>query len=190
MSQPSVLTAAADPLELMRAIAEQRDRQAFGVLFNAYAPKLKTFYMRGGLNGAIAEELVQDVMLIVWQRAATFDPALGGLSTWIFTIARNRRIDHLRREPRPGAEPPVDPSTAPEPVPTTETLVQWREWNAALRLALQTLPREQSEVLQLAYFEHKSHSAIAKEQNLPLGTVKSRVRLALQRLRESLEHER
>jgi RNA polymerase sigma-70 factor (ECF subfamily) len=190
MSQSSVLAAAADPLDLIRAIAERRDRQAFGVLFAVYAPKLKTFFMRGGMNGAIAEELVQDVMLIVWQRAATFDSNLGGLSTWIFTIARNRRIDHLRREPRPGAEPPTDPSTAPEPVPATETLVEWREWSASLQAALQTLPPEQSEVLQLAYFQHKSHSTIAEEQNLPLGTVKSRVRLALQRLRELLEHER
>lgn len=190
MVHSSVLTAATDPHELMRAVAERRDRQAFGALFNQYAPKLKAFFMRGGLSGAVAEELVQDVMLTVWQRAGTFDPDLGGLSTWVFTIARNRRIDHLRRQRRPDIDPAADPSTAPEPVPTTESLVELQQWHTSLRAALKTLPPEQSEVLQLAYFEHKSHSTIAKEQNLPLGTVKSRVRLALQRLRESLEHER
>lgn len=174
------------PIELLRAIAEQRDRHAFAQIFDQYAPKLKAFMMQAGLNGAIAEELVQDVMLIVWQRADRFDPALGGPSTWIFTIARNRRIDHLRRARRPLPED-ADPMYDVEPAMAADGLVEREEDHMSIRAAMRDLPSEQAEVLRLAFFEQKSHSVIAQEQNLPLGTVKSRIRLALKQLRRTLE---
>jgi len=166
------------PLDLMRAIAEQRDREAFAQIFAEYAPKLKAFMMQAGLSGAVAEELVQEVMLIVWQRADRFDPALGGPSTWIFTIARNRRIDHLRRARRPVPEE-ADPMYDMEPVMAADGLVEREENHISLRAAMRVLPPEQAEVLRLAFFEQKSHSV--------LGTVKSRIRLALQQLRRTLE---
>jgi RNA polymerase sigma-70 factor (ECF subfamily) len=126
---------------------------------------------------------VQEVMLVVWQRAGMFDPARARLSTWIFTIARNRRIDRLRRQRLAGPEPFAPADTAP----STDGLVERSDWHSSLREALESLPSEQAEVLRWAYFEEKSHSVIAKEHGLPLGTVKSRVRLALRQLRALME---
>lgn len=173
----------------MRAIAEHRDRAAFAAIFAAYAPKLKAFLARGGLEDGVAEELVQEVMLTVWRRADSFDPAQGRLATWLFTIARNRRIDHFRRSRRPPGEA-VDPLLLPEPPVPADGLVEAMQSHMSLRAALEELPSEQAAVLQKAFFEHKSHSAIATEQGLPLGTVKSRIRLALRQLRRSLQQQR
>jgi RNA polymerase sigma factor (sigma-70 family) len=189
MMQSSVIGTDTDPIDLMRAIVEKRDRSAFAIVFDSYAPKLKAFLIRGGLDRGTAEELVQEIMLTVWQRAGSFDPARGGLSTWIFTIARNRRIDHFRRLQRmaeDGAlgEPP------PEAELAVDNLVEREESHISLRAALKSLPPEQAEVLRLAFFEQKPHSAIASERKLPLGTVKSRIRLALRALRRVLEAER
>jgi RNA polymerase sigma-70 factor (ECF subfamily) len=175
--------------ELIQAIAQRRDRAAFGVLFDLYAPRIKAFYRRGGLDRPIAEELVQEVMLTVWQRAADYDEALGSLATWLFTIARNRRTDYLRREQRRQGEL-SDPSLQIEPTPGAEALVERAQQHISLRAAIETLPDEQAELLRLAFFEHMSHSRIASERALPLGTVKSRIRLALQRLREGLQAKR
>lgn len=177
-----------DLADLMRAIAVDRDRAAFATLFDLYAPKLKAFLARGGLDDAIAEELVQEVMLTVWRRGETYDPRQGGLSAWLFTIARNRRIDYFRRTPRPPGEE-VDPTLLPEPAASAEGLVAARQSHMSVQAALAVLPDEQAEVLRMAFFEQKSHSAIAAAQGLPLGTVKSRIRLALRHLRRSLEAE-
>jgi RNA polymerase sigma factor (sigma-70 family) len=189
MMHTSMMLTDSDPTDLMRAIALKRDRNAFAIVFDSYAPKLKAFLMNGGLDGATAEELVQEVMLTVWQRADSFDPRLGGLSTWIFTIARNRRIDHYRRVQRAGANGlPEEPP--PEPEPAADSLAERGERHNSLRAALRSLPPEQAEVLRLAFFEQKPHSVIAGERQLPLGTVKSRIRLALRALRRVLEADR
>lgn len=172
--------------EHVRAIAEHHDRDAFRAIFAAYAPKLKAFLARGGLEDAIAEELVQDVMLTVWRRAATFDPRQGTFAAWLFTIARNRRIDHFRRAPKPFGDDP-DPMLLPEPPASAEGLVEARQHHTLIKAAMDELPPEQVEVLRMAFFEQKSHSAIAEEQGLPLGTVKSRIRLAMRQLRRTLE---
>lgn len=172
----------------VRAIAERRDREAFRKIFAVFAPKLKAFLGRGGLEDAIAEELVQDVMLTVWRRAQTFDPSQGTFSAWLFTIARNRRIDYFRRAPKALPDEP-DPMLLPEPEPSAEGLVAIQESSSYVRAALETLPPEQIEVLRLAFFEQKSHSVIAEEQGLPLGTVKSRIRLAMRQLKRTLEHQ-
>ena len=186
MNELSVKAPNAGPAELMRAIAERQDRQAFALIFNAYAPKLKAFLRRGGLEDAVAEELVQEVMLTVWRRAAAFDPAQGSLATWIFTIARNRRIDYLRRAQRPLPEG-AGLMYVDEVEIATDRLVERKESHITLRTAMKSLPPEQVEVLQLAFFEQKPHSVIAIERALPLGTVKSRIRLALRQLRKVLE---
>lgn len=173
---------------LMRSIAVERDRAAFATLFDLYAPKLKAFLAHGGLEHAVAEELVQEVMLTVWRRGDTYDPRQGGLSAWLFTIARNRRIDYFRRTQRPPGDE-VDPTLLPEPEPSAEGLFAARQSQISVRAALGILPDEQAEVLRMAFFEQKSHSVIAAEQGLPLGTVKSRIRLALRQLRRTLEAE-
>ncbi len=173
---------------LMARIAGDRDRGAFASLYQAYGPRLKAYLMRQGADEANAEELVQEVMLSVWRRADGYDPRLASVSTWLFTIARNKRIDFLRRVKRPEILAD-EPAFMPEPVDAVDAVYEAAEDGERLRRALQSLPPEQAELLKLAYYEDKSHSVIAVETQLPLGTVKSRIRLALQRLRGTLGEE-
>jgi len=172
--------------ELILAVARERDRVAFGALFGHFAPRLKAFLMRQGAEAGSAEELVQEVMLLVWRRADTFDPRQANASTWIFTIARNKRIDLLRREKRPELDAD-DPALVPAPAEPADRLFESWQDGERLRTALKTLPPEQAELLHMAYFEDKAHSTIAAERGIPLGTVKSRLRLAMERLRKQLK---
>lgn len=167
-------------------VAERRDRDAFARLFRHFAPRVKAYVMRLGTDPAAAEDLAQDVMLTVWRRAAQFDRTKASLSTWIFTIARNRRIDVLRRERRPELDP-NDPALVREPEAPADEMIDTAERHQLLRQAVTTLPKEQAELLRVAYFEDQSHSKIAERFGLPLGTVKSRLRLALAKLRPALE---
>ncbi|MGF1563632.1 MAG: sigma-70 family RNA polymerase sigma factor [Geminicoccaceae bacterium] len=169
--------------ELIAAIAIGQDRAAFARLFALYGPRIKAYLMRAGASEAAAEDLMQDVMLTIWQRAPSYDPAKASAATWIFTIARNRRIDALRRERRP--EPIVEDETVA--APSTEALVASGQYAERLRAAIKTLPEEQSKALHEAYYRGKSHSEIARDTNVPLGTVKSRLRAALKQLRFVLE---
>ena len=174
------------PEELMAAVAERRDRSAFVALFQYFAPRVKAYLIRLGADHSAAEDLVQDVMLTVWNRAHQFDRAKAATSTWIFTIARNRRIDVLRREKRPEIDP-NDPLLVPsQDKPADQTLEEERAARD-LKAAVATLPEEQATLLRMAYFEDKSHSVIADELSVPLGTVKSRLRLAMGKLRGALE---
>lgn len=170
---------------LIGQVATERDRQAYARLYSYFAPRLNAFLRRSGLPPNTAEEIAQEVMLSVWRKASYFDPARAGAATWIFTIARNLRIDHLRRlrTASAGEEEPVEIETAP----SGETLLLTAEREARVREALKTLSDEQATVLRLSFFSEKAHSEIARELGLPLGTVKSRVRLALGRLRVLLE---
>ena len=170
----------------MAAVAERRDRRAFRALFDHFGPRVKAYLLRLGADAATAEDVVQDVMLVVWHRAGQFDRRKAGLSTWIFTIARNRRIDVLRRERRPEIDP-EDPALVRDPEDRADDLVETQQANGLLRRAVATLPDEQALLLRQAYFEDKSHSEIALEFDLPLGTVKSRLRLALGKLRGALK---
>ncbi len=172
--------------ELMTAVAERHDRQAFVQLFETFAPRVKAYLMRQGADQATAEDLVQDVMLTVWRRAALFDRSKAAVSTWVFTIARNRRIDTLRRARRPEIDP-EDPALVREADDPADRVVEAAQRSESLHAAVAALPEEQAKLLRLAYFEDKSHSAIAAELALPLGTVKSRLRLAMGKLRSALE---
>ncbi len=171
--------------DLVEQVAIARDRDAFLELFDHYAPKLKGFYRRRGLGEAQAEDLVQDVMVSLWQRAGQYDRRQAGVSTWVFTIARNRQIDILRREKRPeldADEPALAPSEGPEP----DAAYDAEQAAERVRAALAELPAEQAELIRISFYEEASHSAIAERLGLPLGTVKSRLRLALQKLRATL----
>lgn len=174
------------PEELISAVAERRDRKAFIGLFERFAPRIKAYLMRQGADPATAEDLAQDVMLTVWRRAEQFDRRKASVSTWIFTIARNRRIDVLRRTRRPEIDPD-DPLLVREPETAPDSHVESLQSNARLHAAVAKLPTEQQKLLRLVYFEDKSHSVIAAELSLPLGTVKSRLRLAMAKLRAALE---
>lgn len=171
---------------LIEAISAARDRAAFARLFEDFAPRIKGYARRLGADGAVAEDLTQEVMLTVWRRAALFDRRKASASTWIFTIARNRRIDMLRRERRPEMDP-SDPAVVPAGDPAADASVEAAQGDAHLHRAVARLPQEQADLLRLAYFEDKSHSAIAAELGLPLGTVKSRIRLAMTKLRAMLK---
>ena len=170
-----------EPAALILAIARNADRRAFAALFAHFAPRVKSYMLRLGAAPEAAEELAQETLLSVWRKAALFDPARAGASTWIFAIARNLRIDAVRRERRPRIED--DPTDLPEAEPSADAVVAAVERDARLREAMATLPGDQADVVRLSFFQDKPHSEIAKDLNLPLGTVKSRLRLALQRLR-------
>jgi RNA polymerase sigma-70 factor (ECF subfamily) len=169
----------------MVAIARDRDRAAFGLLFGQIAPRLKAYLVRSGAAASQADELVQEVMLMVWHRADSFDPAQSAATTWIFTIARNKRIDAIRRDRRPEFDP-NDPALVPDRAPAADRSIETAQESARLRDAILKLPAEQAELLRLAYFEDQPHTMIAQQSGLPLGTVKSRLRLAMGRLRREL----
>jgi RNA polymerase sigma factor (sigma-70 family) len=181
-----VLMAACDQLEeLIQRVARERDRTAFRGLFEHFAPRVKAYLMRLGATSQTAEDLAQEAMLTLWRKAQLFDPAKASAATWMFTIARNLRIDALRRERHPQLDRD-DPSLAPDPEADAAVTLEVRESDEALRLAVTALPHEQAEIVLLSFFSDKPHSEIAAELHIPLGTVKSRLRLAMTRLRAAL----
>jgi len=183
-SRPAVPDAVAWA-ELVERIAASGDREAFGTLFRHFAPRVKSYLMRLGAAPAQAEELSQEAMIMVWRKAASFDRAQSSVATWLFTIARNKRIDAIRRERRPEIDP-SDPALVPAAEPLPDAALDADQRAVRLRAAIATLPKEQAELLQLAFYEDKSHGDIAAERGLPLGTVKSRLRLAFGRLKKAM----
>ncbi len=171
---------------LLCDVAQARDRAAFGQLFAHFAPRLKAYLLRLGAGPQQAEDLAQEAMLILWRKAALFDPAKASVSTWMFTIARNLRIDAIRRTRRPELDPD-DPALAPAPETDAENTLALAERETLLRDALTMLPPEQARIVEMSFFSDKPHSLIAAELDIPLGTVKSRLRLAMARLREALK---
>ena len=172
--------------DLLERVGKQRDKQAFAQLYEHFAPRLKSFLMRLGSEPGTAEEIVQEAMVMVWRRAEIYDSRQAGASTWIFTIARNKRIDRLRRDNRPLPDM-TDPAFLPDPVETGDLSVSRIEEEDRVRHALKNLSEDQAKMIFAAYYEEKSHREIAEESGVPLGTVKSRIRLALNKLRGHLD---
>jgi RNA polymerase sigma factor (sigma-70 family) len=169
-------------------IARHRDREAFAHLFRPFAPLIKAFALAGSTMSANhADELVQEVMLKVWQKAGAFDPSKAAANTWVYTIARNCRTDLFRRlqkfDTPISAEDIYPEPSEDEPVVSLDL----RRNQVLVRSLLNELPHEQGQILAKVYMEGKSHSEVAEELDLPLGTVKSRVRLAIQKLQVKLE---
>ena len=173
-----------DQTRWMLAVRDNRDRDAFARLFDHFAPRLKGFVMRTGCGAAQAEEIVQDVMLTLWRKAALFDPHRAQVSAWIYQIARNRQIDIARKDSRPVPEELKEP-------PGTETdasqIVGLEQEVDKVRTALAALKPEQRDIITKAYFGELSHQEISAETGLPLGTIKSRIRLGMDRLRHQLK---
>lgn len=170
---------------LIVAIAERHDRDAFSSLFNYFAPRVKSYIVRLGAGAEIADEIAQETLLTVWRKAAAFDPNRAAASTWIFTIARNLRIDGLRKQNR--TPPADDPSTFNPGAALPDDALAAAEDEFRIARAIEALPASQAEVIRMAFLSDKPHSEIAANLGLPLGTVKSRLRLALARLRQTLE---
>ena len=170
---------------LVLAVGRNADRTAFKELFDHFAPRVKGYLMRLGAGAAVAEDIAQDVMLTLWRKAVQFDPGKASASTWVFTIARNLRIDAIRKERRPEFDAD-DPTLSPANERSSDENLDWAKAEERLRGALVMLPREQAQVIELSFLADKPHSAIAAELGLPLGTVKSRIRLAMAQLRSAL----
>ncbi len=161
------------------------DKRAFKAIFEHFSPRLKSFMLRQGAEMPLAEEIVQETMVKVWRKADQFNPSKASASTWIFTIARNVRIDLLRKINRP--EPDMnDPAFVDEPQAHPADILSAEQQAARLRNVIAELPEDQQNVLRLAFFEDKAHPEVASELGIPLGTVKSRVRLAVKRIRKEL----
>ncbi|MCC5970446.1 MAG: sigma-70 family RNA polymerase sigma factor [Pararhodobacter sp.] len=164
-------------------VARDADEAAFVELFAHFAPRVKGFLMKSGTDAAVAEECAQDVMATVWNKARQFDPERASVATWIFTIARNRRIDVLRKSRRPE---PEDLPWGPEPEPDQADALALQQESKKLGAAIALLPENQRALIEQAYFGDLSHGEIARITGLPLGTIKSRIRLALEKLRQSM----
>ncbi|WP_171177274.1 sigma-70 family RNA polymerase sigma factor [Ruegeria sp. HKCCD8929] len=164
-------------------IRDRQDQTAFAELFRHFAPRVKAFLIRSGSDAALAEECAQEVMATLWNKAHLFDPGRASVATWVFTIARNKRIDLLRKQRRPE---PEELTWGPEAEPEQAEVVALQQETALLRRAMQALPGAQKELIEKAYFGDLSHREIAAQTGLPLGTIKSRIRLALDRLRHAM----
>ncbi|WP_236589782.1 sigma-70 family RNA polymerase sigma factor [Ramlibacter aurantiacus] len=182
--------------EWICAVASNGDREAFAALFRHFAPRVKGFLVRSGTPAPVAEDLAQEAMVILWRRAATFDPQRAALSTWVFTITRNLRVDYFRRAkldvaagayPDPDSEAGDEAPQVADPQPGPDEWAQVAEREFSVRRALAELPPEHALVLRLSFFEEQPHATIARELKLPLGTVKSRIRLAVAQLRRKLD---
>ncbi len=170
---------------LLTAVGAERDSAAFAVLFDHFVPRVQAQMIRLGLAPFAAADVTQDVMETIWRKAHLFDPRKAAATTWVFHIARNRRID-VRRRSRETSRAVEDFFDIPDPAETGDDSADGTKREACLRAALRLLPREQFALVKLAFFDELSHSAIAERMNLPLGTVKSRLRLAFARLRRAL----
>jgi RNA polymerase sigma-70 factor (ECF subfamily) len=171
---------------LIKRVAQSRDRQAFAQLFDHFAPRLKSFMMRKNTSAELAEDLVQEAMIAVWTKAALYEPSKGLVTTWVFTISRNLRIDRIRRDvhmPTTELGDYDEPSDAPE----GEELLGRKQEDGLVAKALQHIPDEQRQILMLSFVEDMPQSEIASKLSIPLGTVKSRMRLAYGHLRRILE---
>lgn len=184
---PTKGDAALSTTALLEAVA-RRDRNAYIALFRHFAPRVKSYLLRNGVQQSAAEELVQEVMLTVWHRAPLFDRRQAAAATWIYTIARNKRIDSFRREKFPEVDL-QDPALVPAGGGGPHHEAGAAEESERLRCAMRELPPEQLELLSLHYFSDMSHGTIAGKLDLPLGTVKSRLRLGITRLRAMLDEE-
>lgn len=177
-----------EDVELMSLVAQAQDRAAFVQLFERYAGRVKAFLIKGGAPPDQADEAAQDVMVSLWRRAGQYDPAKASVATWIYAIARNRRIDMIRRQARPAPDP-EDPLFQPDPEPDPADSAAAAARDARVREALAGLSEDQREVVRLAFYGGLTQAEIAVEVDAPLGTVKSRLRLAFGRLRAALGDE-
>lgn len=174
--------------ELIGRVATSGDRDAFRLLFEHFAPRIKGLMLKAGASKEEADEIAQDTLLAVWRKATQFDPASQGAPAWIFTIARNLRIDGIRRSARAGnALPEAELEYLADPSDSQEALLSMQDEKTRVAAAISRLSNQQSAAIRMSFVEDRPHSEIAEALGIPLGTVKSRIRLATSRLRDLLE---
>lgn len=173
--------------DLLSRIATERSDEAFRRLFEEFGPRVRSFMMRQGADPALAEELAQETLLAVWRKAGLYSAEKGSPTTWIFTIARNLRADHIRRRRAWQELTEEQAASIPSEEAGPDDMVSERQRRARVQAVLKELPPEQIQVVTLAFIEGLPHGEIAERLSLPLGTVKSRIRLAYQKLRSALE---
>lgn len=171
--------------DCLERVASEQSRPDFRVVFEHFAPRVKSFLLKRGADDARADELTQDIMATVWTKAGQYDRNQAAVSTWIFRIARNRQIDQIRKERRPELDP-QDPLLQPIAQDQPDVVIFKSEDQARLRAELRQLPDEQARLLKASFYDGLPHAEIAEKFDLPLGTVKSRIRLAFRKLRERL----
>ena len=177
--------------EMIGRVASQGDREAFKSLFEHFAPRIKGFMLKAGCSADQAEEIAQETLIAVWRKAGQFDPTTTGVAAWIFTIARNLRIDAVRRAARGGRSgPEAELADAADPADAADIVISRAEDASRVKAAIERLSAEQSSVIRLSFIEERPHPEIANMLGIPLGTVKSRIRLAMNRLRDLLDEQR
>lgn len=184
--QPHGTAVMDEPNDLLMRVAHSQDKSALAALFNLYGPRIKSMMLKLGASDALAEDLVQETFLSVWRKAGLFSSQRGAASTWIFTIARNLRIDQLRRQSNKPYEDLSKIELASD-APTGSFLAEQHQVIDRVTIALGALSAEQQEVVRLSFIHDLPHAEIATQIGIPLGTVKSRLRLAYERLRPMLE---
>lgn len=177
---------AAEFAECIGQIANNRNEAAFEILFRYFAPRIKSYCLRLGADPSAAEEITQEAMVSIWRNAGQFDPTKASPSTWIFTIARNLSIDQFRKGHRPQFDP-TDPALVPDNEPPPDAGVEQTEMEENVRKIMDTLSSNERDVLMLSFYENLSHGEISRQLSLPLGTVKSRIRLAFAKIRSTLD---
>jgi RNA polymerase sigma-70 factor (ECF subfamily) len=176
--------------DLIGRVAFHADREAFRSLFEHFAPRIKGLMLKAGCSADEAEEVAQNTLVAVWRKADQFDPRSTGASAWIFTIARNLRIDSLRRQARAGRlGDDVELANTPDAAESADVVISRVEDTVRVKAAIERLSEEQSRVIRLSFIEERPHPEIANLLGIPLGTVKSRIRLAMNRLRDLLDEE-
>ena len=185
---PDGVAPAQTPEDWMVAVAQQHDRAAFARLFEHFAPRLKSWLIRTGSSSELADDLVQDAFVLLWRKAVQFDPARATVAAWLFTIARNLRVDRHRGLGEAWLSlDAVDAALVPDDTPPADAQLAAARSSDGVRRALRELSDDQRTLVQLAFYEDMSHSHIASRMKLPLGTVKTRLRAAATRLRRLLE---
>lgn len=181
------LSASKRDAQWLKAIAENRDATALTALFDVYSPKLKGWLMARGAGGATAEDVVQDVLLKVWTGAHMFDPSKASFATWVYRMTRNRWIDHQRKHGRMDVrDPELMKTIADEEVPSAETGYMEQQDSHWLNDEIAKLTPSQQVAIRMAYMQFKTHKEISEETGLPLGTVKTRIRSAMQALKANM----
>ena len=175
-------------IEALAKVAESQDISSFKKIFDYFSPRLKSFLMRSGADEAIAEEIIQETMTIIWTKADYYDPKVASPSTWIYTIARNKKIDILRKSRKAMLEDIDTAVLAPVESKADENIEHDQKFEMIAQY-LDDLPEDQLNLLKMNFFEEKSHGEISEITKIPLGTVKSRIRLALEKIRGKLEQD-